>query len=259
MSRKNEVSLQAERFPRGEDAEFRIRSKKEMQFILQDIAEKDTRVVLYYDGPHNFILTTLLGANEDGMWLDVGPHAPENKRILHSDEITFVSMHRGVKVQFVTNGIQMASLEGSEVFYLELPDFLIRIQRREFFRLNIPNRTPVKCIIPIKPENPDNPDEPPVMREAPLMDISGGGIGLLCEEHESELLPGRTYPGCRISLPDIGILTVTIAVRNNITFTTHNDMVHKRAGCQFVRLDNQMNILLQRYITILQSESLAHM
>jgi c-di-GMP-binding flagellar brake protein YcgR len=255
MTHKKEVSLQVERFPRGEDAEFRIRSKKEMQFILQDIAEKDTRVILYYDGPHNFILTTLLGANEDGIWLDVGPHAPENNRILNSEEIFFVSMHQGVKVQFAADGIQMASLEGSGVFFLELPDFLLRIQRREFFRLSIPTRTPVMCIIPILPENPD---EPPFLREVPLVDISGGGVGLLCGKDESVLLPGKTYQGCRISLPDTGILTANIEVRNGIIFTLHNDIVHKRVGCQFIRLDNQMTILLQRYITQLQTEALVH-
>lgn len=253
--------MQIERFPRGEDVEFRVRSKKEMQFILQDAAEKNTRAVLYYDEFNNFILTTLLGADEAGMWLDVGPYAPENKRILQSNKITLVTLHQGVKVQLEVDGIQLASLgdDGGEVFYLELPDQLLRIQRREFFRLAIPFSTPVKCIIPIKPENPDNPDELPVVREVPLADISGGGIGLSCGEHENELLPGKVYQDCRILLPDIGTLIATIEVRNGINFTTHNNVTYKRVGCQFVRLDNQMNILLQRYITRLQSETLAQM
>ncbi len=254
MSRKKEVTLQIERFSRGQDIEFRIKSKKEMLFILQDIAENGTRIALYYDD-HNFILTTLYGANENGMWLDVGPFPPENKRILLSEKITFVSLHQHVKVQFEAHEIESVLLEGDETFYLELPDYLLRIQRRDYFRLSIPASAPVKCIIPIKLYNPDKPEEPEILREVTVLDISGGGVSLLCDEHETELRPGRTFQDCLISLPDIGNLRVNIEVKNNIN-TTHNELVNTRAGCQFGRLDNQTNSLLQNYITRLQSESL---
>jgi len=256
MSRKKDVSLQIELLPRGQDAEFRINSKREMQFILQEIAEKGTRVALYYDEAHNFILTTLYGANEVGMWLDIGPFPPENKRILLSDKITFVSVHQHVKVQFEAHNIEMVLLEGDETFYLELPDYLLRIQRRNFFRLSIPAGTPVMCIIPIKPFNPDKPKEPEILREVPVVDISGGGIALLCGEHENELRPGRTFKDCRISLPGAGTISVNIEVKNNIKFTTPNELVNTRAGCLFGRMDNQTNSLLQSYITRLQSDLL---
>jgi hypothetical protein len=36
----------------------------------------------------------------------------------------------------------------------------------------------------------------------------------------------------------------------------HSNAVLKRVGCRFIGLDNQMNILLQRYITRLQGENL---
>lgn len=257
MAHKKEVALQVERFHDDEDLEFRIPSKKEMLSVLQHIAEKNTRIALYYDGHHNFILTTLLGANGDGMWLDVGPFPPENKRILLSDNITFVSMHQHVKVQFVSHQIENVSLDGNETFFIPLPAYLLRIQRRDYFRLSVPISTPVKCTIPIKPGNPDKPDEPAVMREVIALDISGGGIGLLCGEHESELIKGKTFQDCQVSLPDIGVINVTIAVRSNIKFTALNDAVNIHAGCQFINLNNQAHSLLQRYITRLQAEALA--
>ena len=224
--------------------------------MLQDIAENGTRVALYYDEEHNFILTTLYGANEEGMWLDVGPSSQENKRILLSNKITVVSLHQHVKIQFESYHIKLALLEGDETFYLELPDYLLRIQRRDNFRLAIPVSTPVKCIIPVKPFNPDKPEEPEVIREVPVMDISGGGVSLLCAVHETELLPKAVFQDCRISLPGTGIIRVNIEVRNNIKFTSRNNMESTRAGCQFVRLNNQMSLLLQNYIAHLQSELL---
>ena len=228
-----------------------------MLSILQNLADQGTRVALFYGGDgRNFILTSLLGVNDHGMWLDVGPFPPENKQILLSDKITFVSSHHHVKIQFVSRDIQNDLFENNESFYLELPAFMLRIQRREFFRTPIPAQTILRCIIPVQP---DNPDDPVIMRAMPLIDISGSGIGLLCGEHEDTLVPGKVFPDCQISIPDVGILQVTIEVRTGIIFNTHNNIAHKRVGCQFIGLDNSSNILLQRYINRLQSESLVNL
>jgi len=253
-----EVALKIEHFYNDEDIELRIESKSEMQSILQSIADHGTHVALYYGHSQKFILTVLLGANEHGMWLDVGPFPPENKLVSLSDKITFVSAHQHIKIQFVAQHIENDLFENNEAFYLELPEHMLRIQRREFYRAPIPAASSVKCIIPIQPENPD---EPVTMREVLILDISGGGIGLLCGEGETELLPKKVFPDCQILLPDIGTLTAAIEVRNGINFTTNNNVVHKHVGCCFIRPDNQidnteMDSLLQRYIIHLQRESL---
>ena len=121
-------------------------SKVEMLSILQSLADQGTRAALYYGGGQNFILTTLLGANEHGMWLDVGPFPPENKQLLLSDKFTFVSVHQHVKIQFVAHDIQNDLFENNEAFYMELPDYLLRIQRREFFRTTIPASPPSNAL-----------------------------------------------------------------------------------------------------------------
>ena len=256
MARHKDITLKIERFPQGEDADYRVTSKKEIQFILQDIAEKGTRVVVYYNSAQNFIMTTLLAATEKGVWLDVGPFPPENKLVLLSDKLTFVSLHQHIKVQFEAHDVEKALYDDAEAFYIALPEYLLRIQRREYFRLSIPASTPVKCTIPVKPYNPDEPDEPAVIRQIPVLDISGGGVCLHCGEDEADLLPGKAFQDCEISLPGIGTLSSTLKVKNNIKLATHNDLVNLRVGCEFYRLNNQMDSLLQRYITQLQSGNL---
>ena len=257
MTRKKEVSLSIERFYSGDDKEFRIPSKKEILFILQDLAEKGTRSALYYDAAHDFIMTTVLAATDEGIWLDVGPFPPENKRVLLSDKITLVSLHQHVKIQFEAHDIQSATFDDADAFFIGMPDYLLRIQRREYFRLSIPFSTPIKCIIPVILGNPDKPDSPAVIREFPVMDISGGGIALLCGEDETELQPGSIFQDCQIPLPGFGVLKATLHVKSNVKFTTRNDVVSVRKGCEFHHLNSQMNSLLQRYITYLQSEVLA--
>jgi len=248
-----EVALKIEYFYNDEDLEFHISSKKEILSILQNIADQGTRVALFYGSGQSFIPTTVLGANEHGMWLDVGPFPPENKHLLLSDKLTFVSVHQHVKIQFVAHDIQNDLFENNEAFYLELPEFLLRLQRREFFRTAIPPTSSVKCTIPVQPENQT---DPVIMRTLHLQDISCGGIGLLCNEQEATLVPKNSFPGCQISIPDVGVLTVTLEVRSSIDTNGPNRVVHKRVGCRFIGMDNPMSILLQRYITRLQSDNL---
>ena len=246
-----EVALKIEHFYNDEDLKYRIPSKIEMLYILQYLADQGTHAALYYGRSKNFILTTLLGANEQGMWLDVGPFPSENKQLLLSDKFTFVSVHQHAKIQFVACSIKNDLFENNEAFYMDLPDYLLRIQRRDFFRTTTPAGTPVKCIIPIPAENPDDQF---IMREVPIVDISGGGIGFLRNENEAELLPRKVFPDCRIAIPDVGTLTGTIEVKYNINLTSQNNVIHKRVGCHFVHQNNQMENLLQGYITRLQRE-----
>ena len=252
MSSQN-VVLRIENFYNDEDIDLRIESKKEIQAVLQRIANLGTHVAVYYGNQQNFILTVLLGVNDSGFWLDIGSSPIENKQLLLNDKVTLVSVHQNVKIQFVSHDITSGIHKDGEAFYLKLPDYMVRIQRREFFRAHIPVSIPLSCTIPMPAENTG---DPVVIREIPLLDISGNGVGLLCSEYESELLPGKIFPDCQIEIPDFGTLKVTIEVQNGINFTSRNNIVQKRVGCYFAEMDNQMTILLQRYINYLQRESL---
>ena len=247
-------ALTVEHFCRDEDVDYHVSSKREMLSILNGIAEQGSRVCVYYGDDQHFILTTLLCVNERGLWLDVGPFSAENKQLLQSDKIVFVSLYQNLKIQFVVRKIEYDVFDNNGAFHIGLPDYLLRIQRREFFRSAMPSPDLVKCLIPIQSESPDDPK---VIRAVPLMDISGGGIQLLCDADEESMLPNNTFPDCQISIPDVGTLTVTIEVRNSISFTADNNVALKRIGCRFVQLDNQINIPLQRHLIRLQSESMA--
>ncbi|MES1983089.1 MAG: flagellar brake protein [Pseudomonadota bacterium] len=251
MPQKKEAGLGVERFHNDEDSDFRISSRKEMRSILQRIAAQHARAVLYFDGGQCFILTTLLEVSDAGIWLDVGPSDEENRRLLLSRDITFVSSHQAVKVQFTAHAIEQVVWDGRPAFYLALPDFLLRIQRRENFRISIPPGEPIRCRIPTLAYNVGK--SAMEMREVTVLDISCGGIGLLCAENETDLITGLMLPECQITLPQTGSFTVTLRVLGELEFNAGEQTVHRRAGCQFVRPGAQNDALLQRYITYLQS------
>lgn len=243
---KKDIHLKIETFSNGEEEKSRITSAKEIEFVLHYIAEKGSRVALYHSDAHDFILTTLLGVDDTGLWLEQSPNSSDNLRITESSQLVFVSSHLQVKVQFTAYHANSVMYQGFPAFYLPLPDSLYRVQRREYFRLNVPAGEQLRCVIPMgKPPRKRS-------REFTIVDISGGGVGLICAETEADLVAGASYPDCRIDLPEVGTINGTIEVRTLVLLTSASGHVHKRAGCKFRNLDGQSTILLQRYVINMQ-------
>src|SRR4030066_74809 len=57
------------------------------------------------------------------------------------------------------------------------------------------------------------------------MNISEGGIALICKENNIQLEEGAIYPNCRIELPEIGTLLTTIQVKSLFQITLPNGIV----------------------------------
>ncbi len=251
MAKEKDIPLKIELISNGEDSEFRIHSNKEIQSILRGIVRASSLAALYYDDENDFILTRLLGVDEQSVWLDISLREADNRRILPSHKIIFVSSHLKVKVQFVAHHITDGLFKNKEAFCLPMPNSLLYLQRRDYFRLLVPVKKPLTCVIPAAQDTQ-------ILKNSPtIMDISGGGMALECQENDTEFRPGKVYPVCHINLPNIGMLTATILVKNIFVVTMHNGEIKKRAGCKFIHVNGTMAILLQRYLSNLQSENLS--
>jgi flagellar brake protein len=242
-----EPVLTIEKFRDGEERKFLIKSPKEIQLTLHAIAQKKTSTIIYFDNNERFLKSLLLAANDKGMWLDVGPDHNDNNQIAHTENLTLVTMHNGAKVQLAGNHVQIYA--GHPAFYLPLPSAIYRVQRRDYFRLSASAAdAPLKCVIPPAAEKQQH------LHEVTILDISAGGIALVCRESSVRLEAGEIYPDCKIELPGVGTLTATIEVKNLFDVNSSGGTVIKHAGCEFKHLDGQMSMLLQRYISMMQSK-----
>lgn len=249
---EKDIPLKIEIFSSDEDDKYCLTSAKEIEFVLHHIAEKGSRVALYYGDANDFILTTLLGVDETGLWLEQSPNGPDNQRITESSKLVFVSSHLQAKIQLTANHASSTVYQGYPAFYLPLPDSLYRLQRREHYRLRAPTNEPLHCVILMGQPHKKRP------REFTIMDISCGGIGLACTEADAELVPGVSHPDCRIDLPEVGTISGTVVVKNLVLLTSASGHVHKRAGCEFKNLDGASTILLQRYVMNMQRAKTKH-
>ncbi|MBW8077141.1 MAG: hypothetical protein GJU76_03485 [Gallionella sp.] len=243
---KKDVTLKVKKFSSDSDEKYRITAAKEIEFVLRNVAVKGSRVALYFGAAKEFILTTLLHVDSHGLWLEQSKNSVTNQQIEADDDLIVVGSHDNVKIQFSAAQPAPVDYQGYPAFFLPLPHTLFRLQRREYFRLMTPVLNPLKCVIPVSDQNIDQP------REITIMDISGGGVALTCEENNTELLPGKSYANCRIVLPEFGTISGTIVVRNLAVLTDALGKNYKRAGCELQDMDHPSAGLLHRYVMHLQ-------
>lgn len=247
----NETIVSFELTADSDDTRFLVHHRLEIARILRGLAQRNEMVSAFFNGGKELLLTSILAVDPDknSVLLDYGSNEVLNQHILAAEKIIFVTSLDSVKVQFVTTHIETARFEGRDAFRIALPQQVLQLQRREYYRLTTPIISPLKCQVPL-------PDGRSV--EVPLSDIGAGGIGIIIGSPPGTTLKsGEVFPGCRISLPGVGILEATLRIQSTFEVTLKNGNKVLRSGCQFVDMRPAMQSLIQRYIIKLERERIA--
>lgn len=231
----------------GDASNFTLSWKKEIVYILRAVMEKADLVSAYFNRGQSFMLISIVDIDPDEgfVFLDLGTDEEANEKILGSEKIIFVTAHDGVKVQFVANRIEKVRLEGRDVFRIELPKSLIKLQRREYYRVTTPIVNPLRCIVLMEGKR---------KIEMAIADISIGGVGVALPPADVILEPGMVFNGCNLILPEIGNIVAIMEIRSVFEVTLRNGLKAKRAGCQFINLSANMQSMIQRYILKVERE-----
>jgi c-di-GMP-binding flagellar brake protein YcgR len=230
-----------------DDSRFRVDSDVEIAYILRGLMKSGALVTLYFNGGREFVVSAVLGVETERgfLILDSGANRELNDRLLRSGDVSVVSSQDGVRVQFTGNKVDAVNFEGRLAFRLPMPDSVVKLQRREYYRLPTPVLNPLKCELPAHEGQ---------RAEMAISDISLGGVCLVGERAGSVLEPGTMLEDCRIALPDAGVIHTGMCVRNSYLVTLKNGASSRRTGCEFVKLGAQQEAMLQRYIIRLERE-----
>ncbi len=234
-----------------EGKDYTLRARAEVLGVLRSLLEHSSLMTAYFNQGHDFLMTSLLKIAPDGntVVIDVSSNSEMNKRALTSDRLICVANLDKVKIQFVLQGVAPVQFEGHPAFLATTPATLLRLQRRDHYRLAMPVLHPLKCTIPQKTY-----DGTEKSIEVSVIDISGGGVGIVAKTDGIELSTDMLLPDCRIELPGIGVIVATLRIRSVYEVTLRTGARHKRAGCQFVDLPGKQQMLLQRFIITAERE-----
>jgi c-di-GMP-binding flagellar brake protein YcgR len=148
-----------------------------------------------------------------------------------------------VRLQFSLSAPQPLEYAGRPALRAPVPDSVLRLQRREFFRL--PTLQSVAPVCTITNAAPDGTQKSVAVR---ILDISGGGLAILVPPKELEFAPGVEFKDCTLQLPDGDPLKVRLIVRNLYEVERPNGTKVWRAGCQFVGHLGAAAARIQRYL-----------
>jgi c-di-GMP-binding flagellar brake protein YcgR len=238
----------------GDYSQYILHSKTEIRAVLRSIIQNEARITAHFDQGRSLFLTSMLALRSDNTEIifDVGGNEEVNSKALRADNLIFTVLVDKVKIQFGLDRLQRVVYQGRPAFVGAVPDDLLRLQRREFFRLSTPLVTPIRLRTTLEPGAQDF--------DVSLLDISGGGVGLMVPPDMASLLEkGLMLENCKISLPSEGLLIVWLCVRNLFDVTTRNGAHYSRVGCEFVNISAAQLSNVQRYIIQVERERKARL
>jgi c-di-GMP-binding flagellar brake protein YcgR len=252
---------------------YLVHWRTEIVSILGDLCHIGSLVTAYIDGQDDdFILTSIIAVKleQNTVLLDFGADAAANKRAMRADKIVCVTALDGIQIQMSAEAFRPARFEGRDVFAMTMPETLLRLQRREYYRIGTPRFNPLVCIVA--------PGElpPGVSGELVIDDISCGGIAVGLSDAMTGIETGTRFNRCRIPLPEMTEATTNfgglysgsrrmslpesvdvitdIVVRGMVEITFPNGVKHRHAGCEFINMRERDRSLVQRYVSKLEHE-----
>lgn len=225
-----------------EDARYLLHDPREIARVLQSLVDARALISAHVMPGGLPCPTALIEVDfETGVLIDGNHQESINHRIADAHHLTCVSQLDRVRIQFRLYGLTRVEHEGHVAFAAPLPEQLLKLQRRELYRLQLVPGPVVTVQVPAV-----RADDPPV--QARVLDLSGGGLALsIRDEDQARFRVRQVLEGCSLHLPDIEPLPVQLEVCH----LSHQEPLAGatlRAGCRFMELSAHAEKQILQYI-----------
>jgi c-di-GMP-binding flagellar brake protein YcgR len=226
----------------AEDLErFQIYSRIEIVAVLRALIERRAQATIHFSQGEEFLLSTLLSVNPDfeELVFDCCGDQAANDRLLRSPRLHFVAALDRVRIQFAALHAESTVHDGLPAFRVRIPDSLLRLQRRDYFRVAPPVAKPLLARIA-------DPREPARVVELRVLDLSAGGIAVTDPPLGLRLEAGMVLEQCSLDLPGIGEVRFRAEVRSTPAKRASGGA--SRCGLRFLDMPGAVSARVQRYI-----------
>ncbi|MBN8761479.1 MAG: flagellar brake protein [Thiobacillus sp. 65-69] len=226
-------------------ARYALHARSEILFLLRTIQQRKVLVNLDLPASRQIVVTSIIDMNvaKNMLILDVARGDALNRELLSGKGAEFISQLDGVAISFQTGPVALCTHDNLPALCITIPKTLIRLQRREHFRVALPIARPVRCIVPAQSAD----DAEPITTH--VIDIGCGGVALADISGRLGTQAGRVLTHCRLLLPDLDPVEVTLEIRNSAQIRLANGAFQTRLGCRFVDLPKDGDAKLQRFVT----------
>jgi c-di-GMP-binding flagellar brake protein YcgR len=228
---------------------YQVHSRREIVTLLRNLNEHNQLVRMIFSDGAEAVVTSVLQVDEaeNLVVVDSAPGRMQNERIAESPNVSFETMLERIRILFFTSDIQACEFDSRPAFCFPIPLSVIRLQRREYYRVLTP-----RFVIGIPVAG--GAVGMPMTANVIVQNISAGGIGIVDDKKLLDQTIGRVYENCRIMLPGSAPIDATLEVRNSQEISVGGGKTIRRLGCLFVNMPKPTLAALQRYITKLERE-----
>jgi c-di-GMP-binding flagellar brake protein YcgR len=226
------------------ESAFLIHSSEQIISKLSILLKKKCLLTVYFGDNDDSFITTLLDINIKDNRL-IFYHSPKQEAIrelLDSYVVTFKTEYLGIKVAFDTVKIAKIQHEGVSVFAIPIPDSLLWIEARDYYRVKASFSSSSYCRLALKP------GQTPIKFK--LYDISLAGFSILIDSAEVSnlLVPDAHFVQCQIILADAGEGTVSFEVRSKYLINPEDPLRVDKVGCEFTQITTAFENTIHRYM-----------
>lgn len=223
---------------------FALRDPGEIASVLRGLVEARSLISASLV-PGGFACpTALLAIHDDGtVVLDGNRDESMNLRMAAASRMICMAQLDLVPIRFRLSTPARIMHEDYVAFTTPLPEALLRMQRRELYRLACPATT--SAVVHMGSIEQAADPATPGLR---VLDISGGGIAIAIAEADlARFEPPAHIPSCLLRLAD----AAPVAVALEVVYTRPQEVrgaVRWRAGCRFVDLPAAVEQQVMQYI-----------
>lgn len=224
---------------------YMLHGRGEIIQKLRQLGKKHSLISLHFN--NRSMLSTVVDVLTDKnlLVLDYGADEELNQKLLKHDKAIVKTDYDGITAQFKVSNIRKARLQGKPSFACALPESVLWVQRREFYRVRVPLSENVTCEL-------THSDGSIIIY--PVLDISTGGIALFDNDDELELEPGNNFNNCKLNLGEYGSAAVNLEIRNHILKNQNDPSEGTRCGCAFLNLTSDFEASVQKFINIVEQQ-----
>ncbi|MDR2261041.1 MAG: flagellar brake protein [Azoarcus sp.] len=229
---------------------FLLRGRRQIRQLLREMIDVHALISVHLAPDGLSFLSTLLTLSDDEEWLflDVSPNETIRRRSLEAEHLLCVTQINKIRIQFRLEGGSEVPLEGGLALAAPVPEKVLRLQRRDAFRLQVPLTHKLRCSLPM-PQEQDSEAPQRKIIEAPVIDISAGGLSVEIPAGKNAMpAVGDRIDGCHLRLPNDTVIIADLEIRNSGRRIHSGGKEVLRLGCSFIGLPTQAENQIQRYI-----------
>lgn len=248
------------------ESDYLIRNPNLVMGHFKDIIKNRCIISAYFGENNQSYMTSIIAidAKKGLMELDCAPTESLNAELLASPKVLFRTEMDGIKISFAGKSIKQIKKDGEKVFVMPMPDSIFWMQRRQCYRVKIPERHThcyTQFVVTTQYEDETGIHAMPNLTRFKVVDLSISGFAFLnvTPGLADYVLPPTEFNNCVLHLHDDqdSEARVSFQIMNVIKIRSNRAIVAQRVGCRFTEMPPGFDAVLQRYVQDIELQSRA--